>query len=62
MRITVTIDDELYKKALEMAGFGIDEKEIFSEALRIYIQVQAKKQLSATGGVAPDIQDVPRRR
>lgn len=45
MRTTVIIDDELYKKALEMAEPGMDEKETFSEALKSYIQVQEKNSL-----------------
>jgi Arc/MetJ family transcription regulator len=62
MRTTVIIDDSLYHKALEMADPGMDESEIFHEALRIFVRVQAGKRLVALGGTLPDIQDVPRRR
>lgn len=62
MRTTVTIDDSLYEKALEMADPGMDKAEIFREAFRTFVRVQAGKRLAALGGAAPDIEDVPRRR
>jgi Arc/MetJ family transcription regulator len=62
MRTTVTIDDALYEKALEMADPGMDKSEIFREAFKTFIRVQAGKRLAALGGTAPDIQDIPRRR
>jgi hypothetical protein len=57
MRITVTIDDALYEKALEIADPGMDESEIFREAFRVFVQVQAAKRLAALGGSMPEIQD-----
>ncbi|MEJ2633231.1 MAG: type II toxin-antitoxin system VapB family antitoxin [Acidihalobacter sp.] len=60
MRTTVTIDDALYQKALEMAGPNVDKAEIFREAMKTYVRVQAAKRLSALGGAAPDMQDIPR--
>lgn len=62
MRTTVTIDDSLYEKALEMADPGMDKSEIFREAFKTFIRVQAGKRLAALGGTMPDIQDIPRRR
>ena len=61
MRTTVTIDDELYAKALEMADPDLDKSEIFREAIKTFVRVQAAKRLAALGGTMPDIQDVPRR-
>ncbi|MDY0744402.1 type II toxin-antitoxin system VapB family antitoxin [Paucibacter sp. R3-3] len=61
MRTTVTIDDELYAKALEMADPDLDKSEIFREAIKTFVRVQAAKRLAALGGTMPDMQDVPRR-
>lgn len=62
MRTTVTIEDALYEKALEMADPGIDKSEIFREAMKTFIRVQAAKRLAALGGAAPDMREIPRRR
>lgn len=62
MRTTVTIDDELYEKALEMADPTMDKADLFREAIRTFVRVQAAKRLAALGGSTPDMQDVPRRR
>jgi len=61
MRTTVTIDDALYEKALEMADTNMDKSDIFREAVKTFVRVQAAKRLAALGGTMPDIQDVPRR-
>ena len=62
MRTTVTIDDALYEKALEVADTDMDKSEIFREAFKTFVRVQAAKRLAALGGTMPEIQDVPRRR
>ncbi|SFP15332.1 type II toxin-antitoxin system VapB family antitoxin [Pseudomonas borbori] len=62
MRTTVTIDDTLYQQALEMADPGMDKADIFREAIKTFVRVQAGKRLAALGGTMPEIQDVPRRR
>lgn len=61
MRTTVTIDDELYQKALEMADTGMSKADIFREAINTFIRVQAAKRLAALGGSAPKMKDIPRR-
>ena len=61
MRTTVTIDDALYEKALEMADTGMNKSDIFREAIQTFVRVQAAKRLAALGGTTPEIQDVPRR-
>jgi Arc/MetJ family transcription regulator len=53
MRTTVTIDDALYKKALEVADPLMDKGDLFSEALKTFVRVQAAKRLAALGGSAP---------
>ena len=62
MRTTVTIDDALYQKALELADTHMDKSDLFREAVKIFVRVQAAKRLAALGGTMPEIQDVPRRR
>ena len=62
MRTTVTIDDALYQKALEMADTSMDKADLFREAMKTFVRVQAAKRLAALGGTMPAIQDVPRRR
>ncbi len=61
MRTTVTIDDALYERALELADPSMDKADLFREAIRIFVRVQAAKRLAALGGAAPDMPDVPRR-
>ncbi|MEX2497308.1 MAG: type II toxin-antitoxin system VapB family antitoxin [Wenzhouxiangellaceae bacterium] len=62
MRTTVTIDDSLYQKALEMAGPNMDKADLFREAVETFVRVQAAKRLAALGGTMPEMQEIPRRR
>ena len=62
MRTTVTIDDALYQKALEMAGPGIDKSDLFREVFETFVRVQSAKRLAALGAKAPKARDIPRRR
>ncbi|MDX1587387.1 MAG: type II toxin-antitoxin system VapB family antitoxin [Oleiphilaceae bacterium] len=62
MRTTLTIDDELYRKALELADPDMNKSDLFREAIHTFIRVQAAKRLAALGGKAPDMQDIPRNR
>lgn len=62
MRTTVTIDDALYQRALEVADPQMDKVDLFREALKTFVRVQAGKRLAALGGTAPDMADVPRER
>lgn len=62
MRTTVTIDDALYEKALEMADPNMDKADLFREAIKTFVRVQAGKRLAALGGAMPEMQNVPRRR
>ena len=61
MRTTVSIDDALYREALEVADPDMDRAELFREAIRTYIRVQAGKRLAALGAAAPEIAESPRR-
>ena len=62
MRTTVTIDDELYQRALEVADPGMDKADLFREAMKVFVRVQAGNRLAALGGTLPDMKDIPRRR
>lgn len=62
MRTTVTIEDDLYRKALAMADPGMDNANLFREAFKTFIRVHSGERLAALGGKAPDMKAVPRRR
>jgi Arc/MetJ family transcription regulator len=62
MRTTVTIDDELFQRALEVADPGTDKADLFREAMKVFVRVQAGKRLAALGGKMPRMKPVPRRR
>ncbi|MBK6597786.1 MAG: type II toxin-antitoxin system VapB family antitoxin [Proteobacteria bacterium] len=62
MRTTVTLDDDLYNKALEMADPEMDRADLFREAVKTFIRVQAAKRLASLGGKAPSMKPIPRRR
>jgi Arc/MetJ family transcription regulator len=61
MRTTVTIDDLLYEQALQLIDPGMDKSEVFREAIKVFVRVQAAKRLAALGGARPDMPAVPRR-
>ena len=61
MRTTVTIDDELYAKALDMADPDMDKADLFREAIKTFVRVQAAKRLAALGGTSPHMADISRR-
>lgn len=62
MRTTVTIDDALYKKALEVADPSIDKADLIREAIKVYVRVQSAKRLAALGATAPEMETIPRQR
>jgi Arc/MetJ family transcription regulator len=62
LRTTVTIDDELYQRALEVADVGMDKADVFREAMKVFVRVQAGKRLAALGSKAPKMKMIPRRR
>jgi hypothetical protein len=62
MRTTVTIDDSLYERALELADPDMDKADLFRIAMQTFVRVQAGKRLAALGGSAPSMPDIPRRR
>ena len=61
MRTTVTIDDVLYQQALELADANMEKSDLFKEAIKTFIRVQAAKRLAALGGTMHDMANIPRR-
>lgn len=62
MRTTLTIDDALYERALEVADPDMDKADLFREAVKIFVRVQSAKRLAALGGSQPAMPEIPRRR
>lgn len=62
MRTTVTIDDELYQTALEVADPAMDKADLFREAIKLFVRVRSANRLAALGGKAPKMGAIPRRR
>ena len=61
MCTTVTIDDSLYQQALELADTNMEKSELFKEAIKTFIRVQAAKRLATLSATKPDMLDIPRR-
>lgn len=62
MRTTVTLDDALYQRALEVADPGMNKADLFREAVELFVRIQVAKRLAALGGNAPKMKSVPRRK
>lgn len=62
MRTTVTIEDELYAEALELADPKMDKADLFREAVKTFVRVRAASRLAALGSAAPEMPDIPRQR
>ncbi|OMH24980.1 DUF2191 domain-containing protein [Tersicoccus phoenicis] len=61
MRTTVTLDDDLVKRAAELAG--VDEKSaLLRTSLETLIRVESARRLAALGGEDADATASPRRR
>ncbi|NIG13001.1 type II toxin-antitoxin system VapB family antitoxin [Pantoea sp. Al-1710] len=62
MIVTIEIDDDLYQKAIAYLDPLINKNEIFQEAMKTFVRVEAGKRMAALGGTMPNLKDVPRRR
>ncbi len=62
MRTTVTIDDALYEKALEVADPSMEKSDLFREAIQVFVRTQAAKRLAALGGKSPEMKAISRRK
>jgi Arc/MetJ family transcription regulator len=61
MRTTVTLDDELLKKAQEYTGIA-EKSLLVNAALTALVQREAARRLARMGGTAPGLKAPPRRR
>ncbi len=62
MRTTLTLDDQLFAKAVSLAQPGIEKSELIRECVMAFIQRQTARRLADLGGLAPEIELAPRRR
>ncbi len=62
MEPTGSVGDELFAKALELAGPTIGSTNLVQEALKTFVRVEMGKRLAALGGSNPHMQDIPRLR
>jgi hypothetical protein len=62
MRIAITIDDDLYKAAFDLADPSMDQADLLRETLELFVRVQSAHRLADKGGKAPQLPDIPRRR
>ena len=62
MRTTLTIDDELFERAIALAPPGVEKSELIRECVKAFIRQQTARRLAALGGQASDITLAPRRR
>jgi Arc/MetJ family transcription regulator len=61
VRTTVTLEDDLIRKA--QAYTGVKEKSaLIRQALTQLVQREAARRLAALGGTMPELQRIPRRR
>jgi Arc/MetJ family transcription regulator len=61
MRATVSLDDELVRKAQQVSGVT-ERTALLREALKALIHVEASRRLAAVGGTEPDLEDIKRTR
>lgn len=62
MRTTVTLDDDLYARAVALSENALEGSRLIEEAVRTFVQVKAAQRLIALGGAIPNAPDIPRRR
>jgi Arc/MetJ family transcription regulator len=61
MRITVSIDDQLFANAQRLAGVA-GKSAIVQLALKAFVEREAGRRLADMGGTEPDAKAPPRRR
>ncbi|MFZ4605652.1 MAG: type II toxin-antitoxin system VapB family antitoxin [Caulobacter sp.] len=61
MRTTLTLDDDLLARAMELTGIS-EKSALVREALTALIQREAARRLALLGGSEPNLRDIPRRR
>jgi len=60
MRTTLVLDDELLQKAQALTNLN-EKSSLIKEALKALIERESAKRLASLGGIAPDLQVIPRR-
>jgi Arc/MetJ family transcription regulator len=61
MRTTIDLDEELFKRAVEMTGIT-KKTQLLEEGLRALVRRQAYKHLATLGGTMKSLKAAPRRR
>lgn len=61
MRTTITLDDDLLKRAAQLAG-AMDRTALVHEGLRAFIQRESARRLARLGGTQKALRVPPRRR
>jgi Arc/MetJ family transcription regulator len=61
MRTTVTLDDELMKKAIELSG-TTERSALLRDGLKALIAKESARRLAALGGSDPSAHSAPRQR
>ena len=61
MRTTVTLDDELLRRAVALTG-NAERTTLLREALTALIERESGRKLAALGATEPDFEAPPRRR
>jgi len=62
VRTTVSVDDALYERAVELLDPSMEKKEVFREALKTFVRLQSAKRLAELGAKIEQMDTVPRRR
>lgn len=61
MRTTITLDDALVEKAMELTGIS-EKSALVRDGLKALIRIESARRLAALGGTDPDASAAPRRR
>lgn len=61
MRATVTLDDDLVRKAQKYSGIQ-ERSALLREALKALIHIEASRRLAAMGGTEPELEHIKRRK
>ncbi len=61
MRTTITLDDDLVARAVELTGVR-EKSQLLRQGLETLIRVESARRLAALGGSDPDATAAPRRR
>ena len=59
MRATVTLDDDLVRKAQKYSGIK-ERSALLREALKALIHIEASRRLAALGGTMPELEHIKR--